>query len=54
MLHLARADGGGWVVVAPVEPVVFDNVDWLQAGACGFAFGGAALEIPFVTGCRVH
>src|SRR5579863_10008603 len=42
------------VVVAPVEPVVFEGGDAIEAFAERRSGDGAALEIPFAGGCGVE
>src|SRR5262249_33858648 len=42
------------VVVAPIEPVVLDHVEVLQAYGLRRTRDGAALEVPGATGGAVH
>ena len=47
-------NGGPGVVVAPVEPVVLQHGNRLQALPLRLARSGAALEVPFTAGGFVH
>src|ERR1700674_1459002 len=51
---LAFVDSGDGVIVAPVEPEVFQGGDPIQAFALGGAGDGAALEVPFAGGRSVQ
>src|SRR5438105_2638992 len=47
-------DGGVGVIVAPVEPVIFQRGEAVQAFALRGAGSGAALEVPFAGGGGVE
>src|SRR5450755_2326931 len=47
-------NGGLGIVVAPVEPVVFEHGNRLQAQALRLARSGATLEVPLASGGGVH
>src|SRR5579859_1477927 len=47
-------DGGVGVIVAPVEPVIFQRGEAVQAFALRGTGSGAALEVPFARGGGVE